>query len=40
MAEFAEQVRIFLEQIIAQLGYGGIVLATILETIFHPCHRI
>lgn len=36
MAEFAEQARIFLEQIITQLGYGGIVLATILETIFPP----
>ena len=36
MAEFAEQVRIFLEQLIARLGYGGIVLATILETIFPP----
>lgn len=36
MAEFAEQARIFLEQIIAQLGYGGIVLATILETVFPP----
>lgn len=36
MAEFAEQARIFLEQIIAQLGYGGIVLATMLETIFPP----
>ncbi|HLE27929.1 MAG TPA: DedA family protein [Anaerolineales bacterium] len=36
MAEFAEQARIFLEQIIARLGYGGIVLATILETVFPP----
>jgi len=36
MAEFAEQTRIFLEQIIARLGYGGIVLATILETVFPP----
>ena len=36
MAEFAEQARIFLEQVIARLGYGGIVLATILETVFPP----
>ena len=36
MAEFAEQARIFLEQIIARLGYGGIVLATILESVFPP----
>lgn len=36
MAEFAEQARIFLEQLVARLGYGGIVLATILETVFPP----
>jgi|GEM_PF-3530115 len=36
MAEFADQVRLFLEQIIARLGYGGIVLAAILETAFPP----
>lgn len=36
MAEFAEQIRTFLEQIITHLGYLGIVLATILEAIFPP----
>ncbi len=36
MAGFAEQIRTFLEQIITQLGYLGIMLATILEAVFPP----
>lgn len=36
MAELLDQLRVWIEQIILTLGYGGIVLLTLLETIFPP----